>query len=332
MDAMPQWTQRWAARVGVGVAAVVVAGAGVALIGGDTTTDRTVAGTAVEAHDGAAGAARAGDESAQLDGLAATGTAGGGADVSADMAAAPTPVAPAGADAVVPSGAKVIKTASLGMEVEDGSIGTVVAAVSRIAGQAGGFVEATARSSADEEEARADLTLRVPVDRFDAVLDSLRGLGTVESEELAGDEVTDQIVDFDARIRSLQAQEEALRALLSKAQGVGQILEVQNHVFNVRTQIEQLQAQRDQLDRQASLATVHVSLFEPGAAALAERESAPKEGLARSAELAVDGAVAVVGGSIVVLGYAVPLGVIALLVWLVVSSIRRRTTSPVSPT
>lgn len=327
MRAMPEWSGRWATRAGIGLAALLVAGAGVALVGGEPTGDRVLS----SGDDAAAGAGQAlmADETRQAPerGLAATAGSGAGAPAPAvDSDAAPAPAT----DAVVPNGAKVIKTASIGIRVEADSIGTAVAAVSRVAGQTGGFVEATARSGADDEDANAELTLRVPVAQFDAALESLRRVGTVEFEELAGDEVTDQIVDFDARIRSLQAQEEALRALLSKAQGVGQILEVQNHVFNVRTQIEQLQAQRDQLDRQASLATLHVSLFEPGAAVAEERDA--KTGLARSVELAVDGAVAVVGGSIVALGYGMPVAVIALLVWLVVLTVRRRTTSTVSPT
>jgi hypothetical protein len=68
-----------------------------------------------------------------------------------------------------------------------------------------------------------------------------------------------------------------------------------------------------------------VSLSEPGAiAAGPEPESAT--GLARSFDRALDASVAVAGGMVVVLGYLLPLGVLALLAWgaVRVARLRRR--------
>src|SRR5207247_73958 len=92
-------------------------------------------------------------------------------------------------------------------------------------------------------------TVRVPAASFDNARRDLRALGKVETESIRGEDVTGQLVDFDARIRSLQAQEDALRTLMGRANQVGEILQIQNQLFDVRQQIEQLQAQRGQLAR-----------------------------------------------------------------------------------
>ena len=133
-----------------------------------------------------------------------------------------------------------------------------------IAAAHGGFVAASSTSSVDKARA-GDLTVRVPSDRFDAARRDLAALGKVEYQALRGEDVSGQLVDYDARLKSLTAQEEALRGLLGKATAVGEVLQVQNSLFDVRQQIEQLSAQKQNLEQAASLATIQVSVFEPGA-------------------------------------------------------------------
>jgi hypothetical protein len=121
--------------------------------------------------------------------------------------------------------------------------------------------------------------------------------------------------------------------LLSRARTVGEVLEVQNQLFAVRQQIEQLQAQRANLDSQASMSTITVTLFEPGAALVTRPEPEPATGLARSWERAWDGAIAVIGGTVIVIGYLVPLTALALLGWAAWRiATRRRRVGAAAPT
>jgi hypothetical protein len=110
------------------------------------------------------------------------------------------------------------------------------------------------------------------------------------------------------------------------------VLEVQGQLFNVRQQIEQLQAERANIDAQAEMSTINLTVFEPGAA-LTRPESKPATGLAHSWSRAWDGAVAVVGGTVIVVGYLLPLAVLGLLGWGVwrVASRRRRPAPATTP-
>lgn len=320
-------TKDWRTRAGVGLAALVVAGAGVAAIGTSGEDERgTTAATETAADAGAAITApelgrSSGGGAADGDGALAaptdsTSTAGGGSGV------ASVPVV----------GPKVIKTATISMEVGDGKLAKAVDRAASIAAAHGGFVEGTTTSNEEDGMSTSTLVVRVPADRFDAARAELRGLGKVESEELAGDDVSSQLVDYEARLRNLRSHEAALNTLMGRAKEINEILQVQGQLFTLREQIEQLDAQRAQLENAAALATLTVDLFEPGAATLTEaEESAPDGVLARSLESAVDGSLAVIGGMIVVLGYAIPLGAIALVLWLLGRLAMRRRPAETPP-
>ncbi len=236
---------------------------------------------------------------------------------------------------VVPGAQRIVRTAELRVKVVADGFQAAFDRASSIAATNGGFVagsstasfgppEANGREPAGKEVARSgELTLRVPADRFESVRQALVGLGEVESQSIRGEDVSGQLVDYEARLRSLGAQEEAMRALLGKAVAIGEVLQVQSQLFSTRQQIEQLEAQRADLDQRASLATIAVSLFEPGATLLPE----PVTGLAHSLERAAAGALAVVGGVVVALGWSLPLVALGVVVWAALR-VRRRMARP----
>jgi hypothetical protein len=231
-----------------------------------------------------------------------------------DGAAAATGVAAPSFAAPGGDGSKVIRTATLRVKVGKGRFSSAYDQAASVAARYNGFVASSSTATADKSAAEGTLTIRVPADKFDAARRDLGGLGKVERQELGGQDVSGQLVDYDARIRSLQAQEQALAAILGRARTVGEVIEVQGQLFGVRQQIEQLQAERANLDAQASMATLTVTLFEPGAA-VAHTPDEPATGLARSWHRALDGTVAVIGGMVVLLGYLLPISVLALLGW-----------------
>jgi len=107
----------------------------------------------------------------------------------------------------------------------------------------------------------------VPVDRFDAAIEALRGLSDrVVRESTQASEVTATVVDLDARIANLRASEEALMEIMGRSGRIEDVLSVQSRLESVRGQIEQLEAQRKHLANQAALSTITVSWFTPVAA------------------------------------------------------------------
>lgn len=106
----------------------------------------------------------------------------------------------------------------------------------------------------------ASVKLRVTATRLGTVLAQLRELGEVVSETAGGEDVTEQMVDLEARIRNEQRVETELLALLESRKGepLEGILKLRESIGNVRQNIERMTAQRERLSRLVSLATVLV--------------------------------------------------------------------------
>lgn len=267
------------------------------------------------------------------DEFAARGTAPAFAGGSDTKLIAP-PLPGSGSSVIAPTGPRIVRTAELSLKVGKDGFQAAFDRVASIAATNGGYVTAsstaTTGTSGNRRARAGQVTLRAPVDKFEDVKRAVAQLGTIEQESSSGQDVSGQLVDYDARLRSLQAQEDSLRGLLGKAVNVGEILQVQSSLFEVRQQIEQLQAQRLQLDQAASLATLQISMYEPGAVHFPDPEPRPAKGLAHSFERAVDGAVEVVGGMIVVVGWLTPIAVLGGLVWGGMR-LRKRSTAGAAP-
>jgi hypothetical protein len=152
---------------------------------------------------------------------------------------------------------RIIKTGEVSVEVAD-----VPAAVGRVrafALELGGYVGGSQAGSGDQG---ATLTLRVPAARFDEALERLRDLdGEVVAEATRESDVTRQVIDLGARIANLEASEASYRVLLERAERIDDVLAVQSRLDAVRGEIEQLQAQLQEIEGDADLSTLTVSLI-----------------------------------------------------------------------
>ena len=109
-------------------------------------------------------------------------------------------------------------------------------------------------------DASATLTLRVVASRLSEVSNALRELGVVVAERREGQDVTGQVIDVEARLRNEQRVEKELLELFDQRKDapLKDVLDLRQKLSEVRSGIEQLVGQRDQLSRLVSLATVLV--------------------------------------------------------------------------
>ncbi len=300
------------------VAVALLAAGGLVALAGDPDGD--VPDRSVSSSDGAAGG-----DLGVTEGPATT-LAPPSPGANSDAAGGAESASPGLGVADVPaSGPRVVRTADLQISVGDGEMVAVVDRAADVAARHGGFVTSSSTVTADADlgGASGEVTIRVPVAEFDAARRELAALGTVEQAVVRGDDVTAQLVDLGARIRSLQAEEDAYRALLAQARSVGDIITVQDQLFAVRTEIEQLQAQEASLGSAADLSTIRLVVVEPGAEVLPPPVEEQPGVLARGLERGVGGTLAVLAGTLVVLGYAIPVAALGLLAWMVVALVRR---------
>jgi hypothetical protein len=107
------------------------------------------------------------------------------------------------------------------------------------------------------------VVLRVPKENFSALLSQAKGAGVVQKASTNQQDVTDKLVDIDARLSNLRAQRDRLRDLYEQANDTEDVLAVQERLSEVQSEIERLEAQRKSLKQQVAYSTITVELNEP---------------------------------------------------------------------
>jgi hypothetical protein len=176
----------------------------------------------------------------------------------AEKSLAPGNAAGSGAGSTAVGDRLVIKTGSITIVVK--SVEEAVNAVTSMATAAGGYV-VSSKSGSENEKLVATLTIKVPADKFEASMATLRAMALEPpTENINGQDVTEEYADLDAQLGNLRATEKQLLNLLDRAQTVDDTLKVYNQLTNIRGQIERLQGRMQFLARSAALSTITVSL------------------------------------------------------------------------
>lgn len=102
------------------------------------------------------------------------------------------------------------------------------------------------------------IVVRVPAERFGEVSAALAKLGTVTNKDVRAEDVTEQYVDLQMRLRGAKALHEKLLGLLARAASVKEALAVETELARVRTQVEQLEGQLNKLKNRVAYATISV--------------------------------------------------------------------------
>ena len=107
----------------------------------------------------------------------------------------------------------------------------------------------------------ATVTVRVPSAKLQETLQSFRGLGVkVVSENLSGQDVTDEFVDNEARLETLEKTKAKFEEILDNAISVQDILTVQREIINLQSQIDAVKGQQNYLEKSAQMAKLTIYL------------------------------------------------------------------------
>lgn len=263
-----------------------------------------------DASEGATGDER-GDsgDSGESDGDGGAGTgSGGGGD---------------GAGEPLQADRSLIRTAEISMTVDDVEVAASAAVAA--AREAGGFQSG---GSLDLTEPRTGVVeLRVPADAFETVVAAVGELGEVADQALSVEDVTETVVDLDSRIRAAEASVERVRSFLSNTANVTELASVESELTARETQLDTLRAQQRALSQRVDLATITLRFGEEEAPALVTDPKASEDipSFLRALRYGWVAVVTVAQVAAAVVGFALPLLLVAAPVWLGRRIWRRRT-------
>ncbi|GAA1734691.1 DUF4349 domain-containing protein [Luedemannella helvata] len=152
----------------------------------------------------------------------------------------------------------IIYTGTLTVEVPDVA-GAADKAVALVTG-AQGYVGADKRSVYSSPDAHAQLVLRVPAASFATTLDTLAKLGKELDRSSQASDVTEAVIDLDTRIASQQASLNRTRALMAKANTIGEIVSVESELTKRETELATLQARKRDMANKVSYSTITLML------------------------------------------------------------------------
>ena len=130
------------------------------------------------------------------------------------------------------SARKIIRTAQITIETE--SVEEICGRIEMLAASFGGYVQQSSinrnsGASDSNERLSGSVQIAVPSEMFDQVLTQLPSLGKVLHKNVSGQDVTEEYVDLEARLKNWRAQEDQLNLIMTKAHNVEEILAVKTN-------------------------------------------------------------------------------------------------------
>ncbi|PKM74347.1 MAG: hypothetical protein CVU91_00310 [Firmicutes bacterium HGW-Firmicutes-16] len=168
----------------------------------------------------------------------------------------------------LPTADKIIYTGYASLETLD--FDKTMTDLQQLIKDCGGFVQSSNVTGGDYSSIyggtavsrTADYSIRVPVDKFKSVTDSLKNLGNVVSSSTNADNITPQYTDTQSRLDAYKTEETRLLELLAKASSVEDMLAIETRLSDVRYNVESLTSQLKNWDSQVSYSTLTLSVRE----------------------------------------------------------------------
>jgi Domain of unknown function (DUF4349) len=317
------WLAGGAAAAVIVVAAVIAPSVG-GLVSGTSSDESAVAPSAPLEDAGAGGAAD--DSAAVTEGLTAQDSE---QSRGAESAAAPD--------------RDIITTASATVVVDD--ISAAAAMIADAATSRDGYVESMSIGRSGEvmpvdpmtgmvydtsmpypsPPDGAWITVRVPAEGLQSLVDQLSGLGEVTASSVNRQDVTTVTLDLEARVASAQASVDRLTLLMTQAGSLADLIAAESALAERQATLESYQQQLKYYDEQVAMSTLTVSLVQP-----VETVTADPAGFGDGLTAGWNGLVATLNGIVIAIGFLIPwivvVTIVGLIVWGIVRLVRRRRT------
>lgn len=170
-----------------------------------------------------------------------------------------------GSGAELPQGRKFIITMNVDAETDD--LDSALSRLNTALAEASGYIQdqniynGSAYYSGRRYRS-ASLTLRIPTDSLEGFQADVASLANVTSSSRSSEDVTLQYVDTESRITALKTEQDRLMELLSQAETMADLLEIESRLTQVRSDLESYTSQLKVLENQVDYATMYLSLSE----------------------------------------------------------------------
>jgi hypothetical protein len=156
---------------------------------------------------------------------------------------------------------KIIKNATLKLEVKD--FKTYNSNVHKTVKQFGGYI-AQEEQNLTDEKSETVISIRVPVDQFETMMNQLPGGDAkVLERKITTEDVTGEVVDTKSRLEAKKQMRIKYLEFLKQSKNMEEVLQVQTEVNNIQEEIESAAGRVEFLSHQSSYSTINLTFFQP---------------------------------------------------------------------
>lgn len=160
---------------------------------------------------------------------------------------------------------KIVYTYNIDIEMLDTE--GVKDRVEKLVADHGGYIQSASASGLNERDNSGqrpsyNYTLRIPAKNVKAFLDEIATIGDVKYLEQYQSNMTTVYYDTEARLETKRAEEKRLQELLKQAENVEDIIAIEGRLSEVRFDIEQMEGDLRQIDRDVDDSTVYLNIRE----------------------------------------------------------------------
>ena len=158
----------------------------------------------------------------------------------------------------------VIRNADLSIVVTD--VPARITAIQNMANAMGGFVVSSnmyeTYAQNGEQVPQGQIVVRVPQEKLSTALEQIKaGAVDIQNESQSGQDVTDQYVDLQSRLKAKLAAEEQLTAIMKDARRTEDVLAVYAQLQQIQSEIEVLRGQIKYTEQSAALSSISVTII-----------------------------------------------------------------------
>jgi hypothetical protein len=223
----------------------------------------------------------------------------------------------------------IIRSGNISMVVEDtrGALATVERMVEGMASDGAFVVSADEYGGTEASQPHITISIRIPASRFDETMDRLADLAvSVTSRNESAQDVTEEYVDLEARLETLEAARQRLLDIMAEARTTKDLLEAEQQLTQREAEIESLKGRMQYLEQSARLSSIWIDLQPYLLSQPVAEQWRPAESARRAVEALVDG-LRGFGDSLIFFSIAILpwLAAVGLAIFLLVRFIRWRT-------
>src|SRR3990167_7123241 len=149
---------------------------------------------------------------------------------------------------------QIVKEGSLAIEVD--SVDAAGESVRAIVSQHNGYVDSSFSGRAEHIR----FNTKIPQEKLEVVIQQISQLGVVKDKSLRATDVTMEFIDIESSIKNLVALRDRLRALLARANTVGEVIELERELTRVQTSLDTIEARQKSLRYQVAMSSLEVTV------------------------------------------------------------------------